>query len=90
MALRPLIREKDKQVRERAIIKSKERLNGKIGAGRGNTKALTEKQVKKIIEDVEIEVRNEEIEKIRHVIGDRVDFIFPFPLTTIEVLGFGT
>jgi hypothetical protein len=38
-----LIRIKDKQIQERAIIKCKERLNGKIGAGRGNTKELTEK-----------------------------------------------
>jgi len=56
-----LIRVRDEQVRERAIIKCSERLNGKIGAGRGNTKELTEKMVKKVIEDTEIEVRNEGI-----------------------------
>jgi hypothetical protein len=33
-------------VRQNAIIKCSERLNGKIGAGRGNTKELTEKEVK--------------------------------------------
>jgi hypothetical protein len=60
-----LIRVKDEQVKQNAIIKCSERLNGKIGAGRGNTKELTEKEVKKIIEKAEIEVRNVEIERIR-------------------------
>ena len=47
-----LIRVRDEQVRERAIIKCSERLNGKMGAGRGNTKELTEKDIKKIIEQM--------------------------------------
>ena len=58
-----LIRIKDDVVRDRAIIKCRERLIGKIGAGRGNTKELTEKDIKKVIEDIEIEVRNEAMEK---------------------------
>jgi hypothetical protein len=44
-----LIRVQDEQVRERAIIKCSERLIGKIGSGRGNTKTLTEKDIKNII-----------------------------------------
>ena len=43
-----LIRIKDTEVREKAIIKSSERLKGKIGAGRGNTKELTEKDIKRV------------------------------------------
>ena len=58
-----LIRIKDDVVRDRAIIKCRERLIGKIGAGRGNTKELTEKDIKKVIEDIKIEVRNEAMEK---------------------------
>jgi hypothetical protein len=54
-----LIRIKDDNVRERAIIKCRERLNGKIGAGRGNTKHITEKEVKKVITDIENEIRSE-------------------------------
>lgn len=60
-----LIRVRDEQVRERAIIKCRERLICKKGAGRGNTKTPTEKDIKKIIEDADIEVRNELTEKLR-------------------------
>lgn len=65
-----LIRIKDPIIKERAIIKCKERLNGKIGAGRGNTKELTERTVKKLIEDTEIEVRKEEIKRLEEAERD--------------------
>ena len=60
-----LIRVQDAKIRERAIIKCKERLNGKRGAGRGNTKELTESEVKKIIDDVVREIRMELVVEIR-------------------------
>ena len=58
-AILTLIRVKDTQIRDRAIIKSTERLNAKIGAGRGNTKQLTEKDIKKIIDIATTEIRME-------------------------------
>jgi hypothetical protein len=59
-----LIRIKDEQVRARAISSCKNRLNQTNATGGKWHTSLTEKEVKKIIEDVEIEVRNEKIEKI--------------------------
>jgi len=46
---RPLIAIQDEEIKEKAIIKCMERLNGEIGAGRGNTKKLTVGDVAKII-----------------------------------------
>ena len=46
---RPLIAIQDEEIREKAIIKCQERLIGKIGAGRGNTKKLTVDDVEQII-----------------------------------------
>lgn len=68
-----LMRVRDVPVRERAILKCKERLNGKIGAGRGNTKELTETQVKKIIEVAQSEILQE--------LGDKQPKVQP-PKTT--------
>jgi hypothetical protein len=61
-----LIRVKDEQVRAKAILSVQKQLelpkNSKTGRF---SKTITEKEVKKIIEKAEIEVRNVEIERIR-------------------------
>jgi len=49
---RALISIQDENIKEKAIIKCMERLNGEIGAGRGNTKKLTVGDVAKIIRTV--------------------------------------
>jgi hypothetical protein len=59
-----LIRIKDPVVKERAISSCKNRLNLTNATGGKWHKTLTEKEVKKIVEDVEIEIRNEKIDKI--------------------------
>jgi hypothetical protein len=64
-AARPLFGICDERIRQKAIIKCSERLNPKQGAGRRNTKKLTEAKVKEILEEVEIELRNEMTEQIR-------------------------
>jgi len=64
-AARPLIRICDENIRQKAIIKCSERLNPNSKGGRGNTKKLTESKVKEILEEVEIELRNERANKIR-------------------------
>jgi hypothetical protein len=59
-----LIRIKDEQVRDRAISSVKKLLNLPKSQETGRfVKSITEKEVKKVIEDIEIEVRNEKIEK---------------------------
>lgn len=66
-AARPLIRIQDEQVRERAILSVKNSLESKFKPGKGfigKSNTLTEKNIKEIIEDVEIELRNKEIEEI--------------------------
>jgi uncharacterized surface protein with fasciclin (FAS1) repeats len=60
-----LIRVQDEEVRERAISSCKNLLNQTNATGGKWHKTLTEKEIKKIIEDAEIEVRNEKVEKIR-------------------------
>jgi len=60
-----LIRIKDEQVRDRAISSVKKLLNLPKSQDTGRfIKSITEKEVKKIVEDIEIEIRNENIEKI--------------------------
>ena len=49
---RPLLAISDPIIKEKAIIKCMERLNGEIGAGRGNTKKLMVGDVAKIIRQV--------------------------------------
>jgi uncharacterized surface protein with fasciclin (FAS1) repeats len=62
--IRALIRIKDEQVRDRAISSVKKLLNLPKSQDTGRfIKSITEKEVKKIIEDVEIEVRNEAMDK---------------------------
>ncbi len=51
-AARPLIAIKDEGIKEKAITKIQERLNGKQGAGRGNKKKLTTGDVKKILQKI--------------------------------------
>ena len=58
-----LIRIKDEQVRERAISWAKNALNKETHIGKNRKDTLTEKEIKKVIEDIEIEVRNEAMEK---------------------------
>lgn len=58
-AARPLIRNPDKTVRERAISHIGNALNRKTPQGGQYTTTFTEREVKKIIEKVELEVRKE-------------------------------
>jgi len=60
-SLRPLIRIKDAVVKDRAISWAKNALNKETHVGKNRKETLTEKEIKKVIEDIEIEVRNEKI-----------------------------
>jgi len=60
-----LIRVKDEQVRERAILSVKNTLNQTNATGGKWKTTFTEKEVKKIIEKVELELRKEAIAEIK-------------------------
>lgn len=60
-----LIRVQDEQVRERAILHAQNRLTRQTPTGGQHIKTLTEKDIKKIIEDAEIEIRNAEVERLQ-------------------------
>jgi len=60
-----LIRVQDEQVRERAILHAQNKLNRQTPTGGQHTKTLTEKDIKKIIETAQIEIRNAEVDKLR-------------------------
>jgi protein gp37 len=86
-AIMPLIRERNDKVREKAILKCSERLKGEVGAGRGNTKKLTEKDVRAIVFKAMDEVKQEEIEQLEKersereakIIQDQVDKVLSDP-----------
>lgn len=52
---RPLFAIRDPEVKRKALEKTRERLNSKQGAGRGNTKKLKESDIKKIVNDAKKE-----------------------------------
>jgi hypothetical protein len=60
-----LIRVKDEQVKQNAIRHVENALKRETPMGGKYTKTLTEREVKKIIEKAEIEVRNVEIDRLR-------------------------
>lgn len=63
--LRPLINEKDAEIKQKAIKKISEDVIGKQHAGRGHKKQVTEKDIGGIIKKIKVEKEKEELGKLK-------------------------